>query len=146
MAIKKNKKQKMYVLGLNGFPKTNTTTTSPWPSPSKDNTLAVNPEREEKRGVITLTATDITHGFDSMGGFIKDKHSAMNTKQALYKSRGLRKQTRKTWNDKRNWWTVRVKRLLSWLTIPASQSEGVPPGRTVPVVVCCPLQCNKKHL
>lgn len=67
-----NKKQtsKMCVLGLTGFPKTNTTTTSPWPSPSRDNKLAVKPEREEKHGVITLTTTAITHGFDSTGGFI----------------------------------------------------------------------------
>lgn len=32
--------------------------------------------------------------------------------------------------------------LLSWLTTPVAQSEGVSPGRTVPVVVCCPLRCN----
>jgi len=63
------------------------------------------------------------------------------TKKALQKSRGLKEQAKKLMDGS-------CESLLSWLKTPASQSEGVSPGRTVPVVVCCPLWCCslQKHL
>lgn len=48
------------------------------------------------------------------------------------------------WVEKTN----KAKKMFLWkVETPASQTEGVPPGWTVPVVICCPLRCNTpKHL
>ena len=123
----------MCVLSLNSFPKTNTTTTFPWPSPSKDNKLTVNPERE-KNMVSSLLQPLITHGFDSTGGFVRTSwHSIMNTntvteKRALYKSRGDETQTKQVKLTDGSCET-----LHSWLTTPpVSQSEGVSPRSDCP--------------
>lgn len=131
----------------------------PWPSPSKDNKLAVNPERKENM-VSSLSSQPLilVMAVTAHEAFMRASwHSIMNTnivtrrrkKKRINKSHGLKKKKRKRNQTKQEQlMDGYCEALFSWLTTPVSKSAGVSPGGTVPVVVCCPVRCYflQKHL
>lgn len=143
-----NKKQQMYVLSLIGSSLKPATQPQPWPSPSKENKLAVN--AVGKKNMVNhwyyswLWHLERIHK-DKLTFKYEHKHS--DKKSIAKKSCGLKEQAKKK-QQKKKLMDGSCESLLSWLQTPASQSEGVSPCRTVPVVVCCPLWCCslQKHL
>lgn len=117
-----------------------------FPDPHHLKTINCKSWKAEKHGVITvITATDITHGFDSMGGFMRTSwHVIMNTntvtRKALNKSHGLKDKL-----SRENWWTVPVVPIkhcsVDWQQQPLSLREFPLFGLSL-CVFCRPLLCN----